>query len=164
MKSYALMKRWGVAGACLTASVMLAACSRQPQDVSVSTFNYTDRALAYVLINGADAGYTLEGEGGGSACCSVWPDTSEVLVEWQYDRPTGTPEKASDFVKKKVKLPLLPTCWQRGMTVTLVAHVYPGNQVQLETLLNAAPGWLSHARRVPLKPDECQVSIVGPRQ
>ena len=61
MKSYALMKRWGVAGACLTASVMLAACSRQPQDVSVSTFNYTDRALAYVLINGADAGYTLDG-------------------------------------------------------------------------------------------------------
>jgi len=141
----------------------LIACSRSPSEVSVSAFNYTDRPVD-VYIDGAYAGYTPVGEGGGTACCHPWPAKTDVWVKWEYGGIEGETKAKYPPQSKKVRVPPLPKCWTPDVNVNLVAHIYPDHKTQLETLTRATPAWGHHAREVPLRPEECQVSMMGDKQ
>lgn len=160
MTGHASLKRWVVTVACVTVGVMLVACSRVPQDVSVAAFNYTDRPIS-VSIDGADAGYTAVGEGGGSACCYSWPDKPEIWVKWEYGGIED--EKVAKYPpqSKRVKVPPLPDCWKPGTGVYLVAHVYPGHRVRLEALTGIGPWPEDKPSLVKLDATRCQISVKG---
>ena len=130
--------KWVLFCAVLMGAITLTAC--QPKNaemvggLSVEVLNYSQEAIASVMINGNKTGTAIHAAqvggvmGGGSSCCSgeisAIKNTANVTVQAEHGTYTTQAE---------VELPFPPP----DLMGTLIVHILPGRKVVLEVVPGA---------------------------
>lgn len=105
-------------------------CMGSKLNVEVVVLNYTPKAIAEITIQDQYIGgyyqeYGPGGTGGGIYCCiDVAP--GDASIQWEYDRPRGTPSPPGGFVRKVKGVIPKP----KGNYKFLGVHIYPDEKVE----------------------------------
>lgn len=105
-------------------------CMARTLTVDVVVMNYTPTALAYVSVDGHDAGdfYHAYAPGtiGGTVYCCIEVKPGQAHVKWEYDRPPS--DTRPDELFKRDEIGIIPT--PNGPYKYLGVHIYPDDHVE----------------------------------
>jgi hypothetical protein len=111
--------------------------------LNISLFNYLDRPILDVLMNGTDfMGASAHGFYGANGIIAMQPvSLGEQIVSWRLDGPAGTPDNGQTVTAKN--RPLLESVATGAKWLGL--HIYPDNSVEI-SLSRGSPDELQTTR------------------